>query len=99
MNNVALALDGAWRVALASLLLGAGLPAIFALGVRALAAGADATSGTSQHRSRWAGTMLAVALFAIVLLVVALGLLYIVASGMGKTLSFQHVWPTLVEKG
>jgi hypothetical protein len=39
MHNVTLALQGAWKVLAASLILGAGLPIIFALGIRSLAWG------------------------------------------------------------
>ena len=37
MHNVELALEASWQILLWSLLLGAGLPAVFALGVRSLA--------------------------------------------------------------
>ena len=40
MNNVMLALEGAWKVLAVSLVLGAGLPMIFALGISSLALGA-----------------------------------------------------------
>jgi hypothetical protein len=36
--------------------------------------------------------------FLVVLAGVALGLTYVVASGQGKMLSFDHVYPTLVPK-
>ena len=49
MNNVALAADGAWKVLVASLVLGAGLPIIFALGVRARAYAAG--GGTDGHHT------------------------------------------------
>ena len=39
MNNLWLALEGAWHVLLAGIILGAGLPAIFALGLRSLSYG------------------------------------------------------------
>ena len=38
---VGFALEGAWKVLLASLILGAGLPTLFALGIRSLAYGAS----------------------------------------------------------
>ena len=46
MNTLWLALGGAWNVLWVGLLLGAGLPAIFALGIRALSygVGGDAAS-------------------------------------------------------
>lgn len=98
MNNVSLALDAAWRVLLASLVLGAGMPAMFALGVRALAF-ADGTAAARPSRSAKALSRLAaVVCFGVAVAAVALGIAYLVASGMGKTLSFEHVFPTFVSK-
>lgn len=99
MNNVVLALDGAWKVLVAGLLLGAGLPTIFALGVRALAHGAGGRAELSHEPGRPVGTVLAYLCFAFVLVGVGLGITYIVASGFGKALSFEHIYPTLVSKG
>ena len=42
--------------------------------------------------------MLAVLCFAVVVVAVALGITYIVASGFGKALSFEHVYPTIVDE-
>ena len=55
--NVTLALQGSWKVLLTSLVLGAGLPLIFALGIT-----------------------------------------FIVATGFGRALSSEHVYPTIVPK-
>jgi hypothetical protein len=44
------------------------------------------------------GTALATLCFLVVLAGIAVGLTYIVASGQGKVLSFDHVYPTLVPK-
>ena len=103
MHNLGFALDGAWRVLLAGLILGAGLPTLFGLGIRALAygAGGDAEvheTGVSGPTPHPIGTVLGWVLFAIVLLVVLLGITFIVASGFGKALSFEHIIPTLVDK-
>jgi hypothetical protein len=103
MHNLSFALEGAWKVLFAGLILGAGLPTLFALGIRSLAygAGGDAeahapgASGPTPHRL---GTAAGYACFAIVLLAVALGITFIVATGFGKTLSFAHVYPTIVDK-
>jgi Protein of unknown function (DUF3349) len=74
MHNVSLALDGAWRVLVAGLLLGAGLPAIFALGVRSMAYGfsgdAGASTGVDASASHLLGRAVAAVLFAIVLVAV-----------------------------
>ena len=40
MHNVGFALEGAWKVLIAGLVLGAGLPVLFGLGIRSLAYGA-----------------------------------------------------------
>jgi hypothetical protein len=80
------ALDGGWRVLLAGLALGAGLPILFAVGIRQTAGG-----GTFGRATGYT-------LFAVVLLGVALGITFIVATGFGKALSFEHVYPTIVAK-
>jgi hypothetical protein len=102
MNNLGFALEGAWKVLLAGLILGAGLPLLFAFGIRSLAygAGGDAESnavggGPAPHRI---GTVVAWILFVIVVLGVVLGITLIVAGGFGKELSFEHIYPTIVDK-
>ncbi|RZU48646.1 hypothetical protein EV385_0364 [Krasilnikovia cinnamomea] len=103
MHNLGFALDGAWRVLLAGLLLGAGLPALFTLGVRSLAwgGGGDAEvheTGVTGPTPRPLGTALGWVCFGVVLLAVVLGIAFIVASGFGKTISFADVFPTIVDK-
>ena len=88
----------AWKVVLAGLVLGAGLPAVFALGVRFSAAGAGDTTGpVSGPRAGYRA--LAGLCFVVVALAVALGITVVVASGFGKMVSFEHLYPTLVDKG
>ncbi|MGI5241718.1 hypothetical protein [Dactylosporangium sp. CA-139066] len=103
VHNLQFALQSAWRVLLVGLLLGAGLPTLFALGVRSLAwgAGGDAevhADGTAGPKAQPVGTVLGYVCFAVVLLGVALGITFIVASGFGKALSFEHIYPTIVDK-
>ena len=103
MENLRFAADGAWRVLVASLVLGAGLPALFGLGVRALAygAGGDAEvheTGVTGPTPHPIGTVAGWALFVVVVLAALLGITFIVASGFGKTLSFEHIFPTIVNK-
>ncbi|GAA2708937.1 MULTISPECIES: hypothetical protein [Actinoplanes] len=102
MHNLGFALDGAWRVLLAGLVLGAGLPVLFALGIRSLAWGAgeasvDAT-GVTPGAKRPLGTAVGYLLFAVVVIGVLLGLTFIVASGFGNKLSFENIYPTIVPK-
>ncbi|MFI1990709.1 hypothetical protein [Actinoplanes sp. NPDC020271] len=103
MHNLTLAFAGAWKVLAASLILGAGLPAIFALGIRSLAygAGGDAEvheTGTAGPKAHPIGTIGGYVAFALVLLGIALGITFIVATGLGKALSFEHLYPTIVDK-
>jgi hypothetical protein len=103
MHNLGFAVDGAWRVLLAGLVLGAGLPVLFALGIRSLAwsAGGEAEvheSGVTGPQPRPLGKAIAYALFAVVILGILLGITFIVATGFGKALSFDHIYPTIVPK-
>lgn len=102
MNMVLAALDGAWKVLLAGLILGAGLPVLFALAVRSLswgAAGAVTPDGTTARvaANPW-GKVVAGLLFAVVLAAIALGITYIVAHGFGYSLGFNGILPTLSKK-
>jgi membrane-associated phospholipid phosphatase len=103
MHNLGFALDSAWKVLLTCLVLGAGLPALFAVGIRALAHGAGGEpevdeSGVSAPASHPAATLAGYACFAVAAIAVLLGIAFIVAAGAGKALSFAHVWPTIVAK-
>jgi hypothetical protein len=103
MHTLTLALEGAWKVLLASLILGAGLPALFALGVRSHAYGSGGEpevrdSGVTAPAPRPIGIVVAWILFGVVLLGVLLGIGFIVASGFGKALSFEHIFPVIVDK-
>jgi hypothetical protein len=94
-------LQDAWKILLYSLVLGAGLPIVYTLGIRSLALGHGGSSepegGREASRST-IGRVLAVICFTLVLAGVALGLLYVVAAGQGKELSFDHIYPTMVPK-
>ena len=95
MHTVTLGLEAAWKVLLVSALLGAGLPTLFAAGVRAMAYGQGGAETGPAHPS---GRIVAGLCFLVVVLGVVLGITYVVASGMGKTISFEHVVPTVVDK-
>jgi hypothetical protein len=103
MHNVTLALQASWKVLAAGLILGAGLPVLFALGVRSRAWGAGGEaevhdSGVTAPTPRPIGTVLGWVLFAIVLFGVFCGIFFIVVTGFGKGVSFEHVFPTIVDK-
>lgn len=97
MEYLGLALDGAWRVLLAGLLLGAGLPMLFALGVRSMAYAAGFPAVAPSSARAIGARAVGVLCFAVVVGVV-LGLTVIVASGFGTALSVSHLYPTLVTK-
>ena len=61
IDNLQYALDGAWRVLLASLVFGAGLPLVYALGIRSLAWGAGGDAEVSHGRPNPLGKLLAAA--------------------------------------
>ncbi|RRD06320.1 hypothetical protein EII34_04190 [Arachnia propionica] len=96
MNNLWLALTGAWQVLLAGLLLGAGLPAIFALGIRVLSVGAAGTPDDPQPT--WLGRSLAGICFAVVGLGILAGIGTIVAHGFGAQLTFDGIIPVFVRR-
>lgn len=101
MHQIVLALGGAWKVLIAGLVLGAGLPALFAIGIRAMAFGAGGSAETSdggQAKPHRIGTVIGIICFGLVVAIALLGIGYIVASGFGKTISFENIYPTIVDK-
>ncbi|MDF3044406.1 MAG: hypothetical protein K0R30_634 [Ornithinibacter sp.] len=98
MHNVIFAVEGALRVLLVGLLFGAGLPAVFALGVRALAYGEGGGTEINSQAPHLLGKVLAYLAFAVVVGGVLLGLTVIVASGLGKELTFDGGVPTFVDE-
>lgn len=103
MSQLFAALDAAWRVLLVGVLLGAGLPSLFALGIRAFAWGtggdAEEHAPGSLPKGHPIGRIIGTVLFAAVIAVVAVGITYIVAHGLGWTLSFNGILPVLSPKG
>lgn len=97
MHNVTFALEGALRVLVVGLLLGAGLPAVFALGIRALAYGQGGDAELSHEAPHPVGKILAGLAFAVVVAGVLLGLTVILASGLGKEVVFDP-FPLIVDK-
>jgi hypothetical protein len=92
--------DAAWRVTIAGLIFGAGLPALFAVGVRAsvLASGEGAAAGVESSMPPGVNRAIAITCYVLVVAAVAVGILIIIAAGLGKEVSFEHVFPTLVPK-
>jgi len=88
-ETIKVSLEGTWILFKDGLLLGAGLQIIF----RVLGDGT-----VTEHPSNTGTKILAWLCFAVVLLAVIAGIEIIVAAGMGKEVSFEHIFPTIVEK-
>jgi len=86
-HDVRLAVDAIWRVLVVSVVLGAGLPALFALSIRSLASGRLVIGRVA------AGVLLLIVGYAVIS-----GLLFIIASGQGRDISFSHVIPQISTK-
>jgi len=94
-----LELQALGKILAVGLVLGAGLPVLFSLGIRAMASGAGgAAENDAAAVPHPAGRAVGVLCFAVVVLSIALGITFIVATGFGKALSFEHVYPTIVDK-
>lgn len=102
MDQLLAALDAGWRVLLVGLVLGAGLPTLFAFGVRALAWGAGGEAevhATGEVLKPHAlGRAVAFTMFALVIVAVLLGIGYIVAHGLGYAITFNGLLPVITQK-
>lgn len=87
--------EGAFQLLVAGLLLGAGLPFIFALGIRSLAWAEGGKAERSGADPRPVGRLLAWLCFAVVVAGILLGLLVIVSSGLGLEVEFRGILPVL----
>jgi len=96
-------LSAVGQVALVAVLLGAGLPALFALGVRSFALASPDTSGCADGSGPGLPApllqLVGAVCYAVVVLAVVAGLTLIIATGLGQTVSFEHVIPTFTSKG
>jgi hypothetical protein len=101
VNTLNLILQGASKVFVAGLVFGAGLPFVYAVALRVLTIGstsyADAT-GEIHSTPRMSSRLFAGLLIAVVVAGVVVGMMIIVATGFGKEVSFEHIYPTIVEK-
>lgn len=100
MNPITLVLEGASAVLVAGLVFGAGLPVIYALALRVLTIGATVHTdpdGTVHSTPRFSSRVFSGLLIGIVVAGVILGLMLIVATGLGKEVSFENIYPTIAD--
>ena len=92
---IVLTLEGAAQVLVAGLLLGAGLPLVFALGIRSLAWAEGGKAEKSRAEPRPVGRLLAWLCFGVVILGILMGLMVIISSGVGLEVEFRGIVPVL----
>ncbi|MBW3085525.1 hypothetical protein KEM60_01725 [Austwickia sp. TVS 96-490-7B] len=88
----------AGKVLMVSIVVGAGLPALFAAGVRAMAYGVGDEAEVGHGSPHPIGKILGIAIFAVVLFAICSGIAIVVASGLGMQVSFEYVIPTFIPK-
>lgn len=96
MDNLRLALQGGWNVLSAALVFGAGMPILYALAIRALATGASTevdADGRVHAQASMTGRVIAGLIALVVLIIIALGITLIAASGFGKVVQFVGDFP------
>lgn len=99
MKNLELLFDAVWKVLAVGLVLGAGLPAIFALGIKSMAYGLGGSAEIdATAKPHPVGRVVGILCFAVVAGAILTGITIIVASGFGKGVSFEHIYPTIVDK-
>lgn len=90
--------EAIWKVLVASVLIGGGLPVLFAGGIRALAWGEGGSAeADSTARANPLGRVIAVVIFAAVVYVIAAGIVYVIATGKGSNydISFANFIPEI----
>lgn len=96
-QQIGLALDAAWRVLVVCLILGAGLPTLFTIGVKQLSL-AVGPQASDSGGTRAAHRVLAIVLFAVVITAIVAGLTFIVAHGFGYSIKFDGILPVISKK-
>ena len=101
MDTFKLLLEGAGSVLFAGLVFGAGLPVVYAIALRVLTIGATSyadPSGEIHSTPRLSSRVFSGLLIAVVVAGIVVGLMIIVATGFGKEVSFDSIYPTIVDK-
>ncbi|GAA1387943.1 hypothetical protein [Luteococcus peritonei] len=97
-NMLSMFFSAIGQVLLIGLLVGAGLPALFSVGIKAMAYGVGGDAEISHESGHPVGKVIGYLCFALVLACIALGISIVVSSGLGYKVSFENVFPSFVEK-
>ena len=94
------AAEAIWKVGLVSLALGAGLPVLFAVGIRSLAWGSGGDAEASHAKANPIGKVLAGVIFLIVAYAIISGIVYVIATGKGANydITFKNLYPEIYKK-
>ncbi|MFD6858943.1 hypothetical protein ACFWB0_09975 [Rhodococcus sp. NPDC060086] len=84
MNLLVSTLDSLWQVVVVGVVLGAGLPAVFALGMRSLSLGNDGAGAVDPGR-RTLGRIGAIACFTVVVVAIIAGILLLTADFLSSS--------------
>ncbi|HWO50892.1 MAG TPA: hypothetical protein VNN23_04805 [Ornithinibacter sp.] len=101
MTTLQLLFEGASEVFVAGLVFGAGLPFVYAIALRVLTIGSTAyadPSGEIHSTPRMSSRLFSGVLIAVVVAGIVVGMMIIVATGFGKEVSFENIYPTIVDK-
>ena len=101
MNTFKLLMEGGFSVLVAGLVFGAGLPVVYALALRVLTIGATSYAGPDgdiHSTPRISSRLFAGLLIAVVVAGIGVGLMIIVATGFGKEVTFDTIYPTITDK-
>ncbi|MCJ0903837.1 hypothetical protein [Rhodococcus sp. ARC_M6] len=81
--------DSLWQIVLVGLLLGAGLPAIFAFGLRALDSRSHSADGSTVEARSHLAIAAAVTCFAVVVIAIVTGILFIMQGFLSHTFGIE----------
>jgi len=101
VNTFKLLMEGGFSVLVAGLVFGAGLPVVYALALRVLTIGATSYAGPDgdiHSTPRISSRLFAGLLIAVVVAGIGVGLMIIVATGFGKEVTFDTIYPTITDK-
>ena len=89
MDLLSKTVDSLWQVVAVGLILGAGLPAIFALGLRALDSGSTTDPATATTTRKPAAVVAAGACFAVVVVAIITGILFVMQGFLSHTFGIE----------